>query len=147
MVQNLINYGKSLFDPLLKPPDGLLKRFKIKTVLELWREMGTVGLLKLMWGMRKNMQEMQHYDLSLLVKTRLIDEKLIQGLLKKTAIMKTIITIVGLDRAIQIQRKVFTWQESGILETMLMDPEFKISDLMTSQGLIDYFARGRKNTP
>jgi len=103
-VEDLRNYGKGLKD---STPDaqGAKKMMQSRKVLrsELRKELGWFGRLRLIGRTKRDVKEARLMDWAVLKQHGLTDQSVIDGIVQRIALMKNLVSLVGMERATQIQ--------------------------------------------
>jgi hypothetical protein len=133
-VQELRNYGKGLKDSV-PDAEGLRSMQRVSTTMRagLRRELGEAGVVEVSERARSHVKDFLSGDCSTLRAHGLTDDKFLEGVVRRIAVMKALAELVGMDRAARIQ--------CGLLdETMydLMMPLFPTIEDYRACG--DFFA-------
>jgi len=72
-VEDLKNYGKGFVDTMTDP--GNMKRMNKMMSREFRKELGLIGIMRLLWRMRKEAKRMKEHDWSRLRERGLTDQK------------------------------------------------------------------------
>lgn len=115
-VEDLKNYGKGLLDAV--PDYEVSKRAgeMNKTMREqLERELGHSGYTELMSRVREDVERMKSHDWSVLKRHGLNNQRFIGNVIKRIALMKALVGMVGRDRATRIQCRLL---DETIYESM-----------------------------
>jgi hypothetical protein len=103
-VEDLKNYGRGLLDSVSDPGGmGLGRRVKEVMREELQRELGHSGRAELMSRVEEAVQRMKAHDWSVLREHGLNDQKAIEGIVKRIALMEALAGMVGMAKASAIQ--------------------------------------------
>jgi hypothetical protein len=103
-VEDLKNYGKGLLDSIPDPEmmerDGKMRR---RMLQELERELGHTGTTELMFRMKEETERMKAQDLSILKERGLRDQRFIESVIKRIALMKSLADMIGVEKASALQ--------------------------------------------
>jgi hypothetical protein len=106
-VEDLRNYGKGLKDSV---PDneGLLKMQRVGETMRagLRRDLGEGGMAALTERARNHVSEFLAGDCSTLREHGLSDERFLEGVVRRIAVMKALADMVGMERAADIQYRL-----------------------------------------
>ncbi len=115
-VEELRNYGKGLMDSMPDPEmierEGKMRR---RMHQELERELGRTGATELMSRMKEEAEHMKAQDLSSLKKRGLRDQRFIESVIKRIALMKALADMIGMEKASALQCRLV---ENTIWELM-----------------------------
>lgn len=116
-VNEFANYGKG-FGELAADP-GTAKRLQeimmMPMVRTLWREVGPVGLIKVLRRTNKEVERMKAYDWSALKSRGFDSQPLLDLIVQNTASMKALADMVGMERA---KRALGRLMEETVYERM-----------------------------
>ncbi len=137
-VEDLRNYGKGLMDSIPDPEmaerEGKMRR---RMHQELEGELGPAGATELMSRMKEEAEHMKSQDLSSLKERGLRDQRFIESVIKRIALMKALADMVGMEKASALQCRLV---EKTIWE--LMSPMWPSVDDYKSCG--NYFEAFKK---
>jgi hypothetical protein len=103
-VEDLKNYGKGLLDS--EPDPAMIERAgNIRRIMrqELERELGHTGTTELMFRMKEETERMKAQDLSILKERGLRDQRFIESVIKRIALMKSLADMIGVEKASALQ--------------------------------------------
>ncbi len=103
-VEDLKNYGKCLLDS--EPDPAMIERAgNIRRIMrqELERELGHTGTTELMFRMKEGTERMKAQDLSILKERGLRDQRFIESVIKRIALMKSLADMIGVEKASALQ--------------------------------------------
>ena len=103
-VEDLNNYGKGLLDS--EPDPAMIERAgNIRRIMrqELERELGHTGTTELMFRMKEETERMKAQDLSILKERGLRDQRFIESVIKRIALMKSLADMIGVEKASALQ--------------------------------------------
>jgi len=107
-VEDLKNYGKPLSDVTLSSEGKKhAKRITSTATAELRRELGIIGIIKLLLKSRKETNRGKALDWSSLNERGITNQRFLNVLIKETAIGMALADIVGKDKASNIIRRSF----------------------------------------
>ena len=105
--EELKNYGKPLSDITLDPEVVKQRGRMTRTILGIFRrELGLIGMMKLVLRMRKGVKRMKNHDWSSLREHGLVDQRFLDHLIQLTAAMKALADTVGMKRASEIYQNL-----------------------------------------
>lgn len=103
-VEDLRNYGKGLKDSAPDAKGAEKMRQAGRTFRsELRKEMGWLGQFRLIGRTRRDVREARSMDWAVLRGRGLTDRRVIDGIVQRIALMKNLVSLVGMERATQIQ--------------------------------------------
>jgi hypothetical protein len=142
-VKDLKNYGKSLLDcepdPKMIEREGTTRRI-IRQELE--RELGQAVTRELMSVVKKETDQMKSQALSVLSNRGLRDERFIESVIRRIALMKALSDVVGVEKASAIQYRLV---EKTIWE--LMSPMWpSVEDYKSCGNFFEAFREYSKST-
>ncbi len=105
-VQDLKNYGKPLNETAMRPSLGLKLRIVKDALIVLLTNLGPVGALRVMAGTSREGKRMAKVDLSLVREKGCTDEDFIKAITQGAAFFSAIKEVAGLDKAMEINRKI-----------------------------------------
>jgi len=142
-VKDLKNYGKGLLDS--EPDPKMIEREGNTRMIirqELERELGQTVTRELMSAVKKETEQMKFRGLSVLSNHGLRDERFIESIIKRIALMKALSDVVGIERASAIQCKLV---EKTIWE--LMSPMWpSVEDYKSCGNFFEAFREYSKST-
>lgn len=103
-VENLKNYGKSHANMTLDPEK--LKQMRKIIFSDMRKELGLIGMMKLMWKLRKANSHAENLDWLRLRENGLTDRKFLRRVVQRIVLMKTLSEMVGNEKAERIFRNV-----------------------------------------
>ena len=103
-VEDLRNYGKGLKDSV-PDAEGMAKMKKAGEAMrsELRRELGRMGMFRFRGRSRQEIKSMRSRDWSALREHGLTGEGLLDGIIQRIAVIKTLADMFGMERATEIQ--------------------------------------------
>lgn len=103
-VQQLKNYGKGFANSTLDPEK--VKQMERVISQELRGELGIIAVMNLMWKMRKKIRQMKKFQWSKLRERGFTDQRFLDDLIERTALIRVLVDMVGIQRASEIHRKI-----------------------------------------
>lgn len=119
-VEELKNYGKGFVDIMSDPE--LMKRMRKVMSREFRRQLGLIGIMRLMWRMGKETKRMREHDWLRLTE-RGIDRKFLDAVIQNMAVMKALADMVGMERASDIHRRVWDKTAYDLMASMFPSVE------------------------
>jgi hypothetical protein len=106
-VAELKNYGKPLSHVIFSPEAKKQAKQMMKVIRsELRKELGLLGVIKLLFNMKKEIRIARKADWSSLKEHCLADERFLDSVIQQAAAMKALANMVGVDRASEIYRRL-----------------------------------------
>ena len=103
-VEEMRNYGKGLRDSV--PDPGMMERegaMRRRMQRELEKELGSDGAILLISKMKEETEHMKSRDLSSLKERGLRDQRFIESVIKRIALMKVLADMIGMEKASALQ--------------------------------------------
>jgi hypothetical protein len=123
-VEQLKNYGKPLSQVIFSPEAEKQARLMMRVVRrELRKELGLVGVVRLLLNMRKQTKLIAAYDWSELKEHGLADRRFLDSVLQQAAAMKVLENMVGLDRASEFYRRLLDEAGYEVSASLFPSPE------------------------
>ena len=106
-VEELKNYGKPMSQVIFSPEAEKQAKQMMKVIRsELRKELGLLGIIRLLFNMRKEIRFAKKSDWSALKEHGLVNERFLESLIQQAAAMRALANMVGMDKAAEIYRRL-----------------------------------------
>lgn len=106
-ITELKNYGRSFFEILYDLPEDIIKLAEKTLLAEVKKDLGYLALAKLGWKVKKEISVRTKQDWSSLQLGLPREQRFLEDAIKKTALMKVLVDMVGREKAAAIHRRFY----------------------------------------
>ena len=149
-VEKMTNYGKGVVELLSSPEYKKIEKQMFITILSsLWKEVGFIGLLKIMILSRSELQKMRKHDWSKIAR-RGVSKNIFEFTFKPIAMMKVLADLVGLEKAREIITEIYEKSEDKLAKknsevNLMIQPVRELKDSKDSFHCFKEYTKATEN--